>query len=69
MKLQRRLSRAYKGKKYYKYILVIPEKEIKKAEFDEGDFLKIDSVKGEIKINKEVIWLEKKKEKKRLKKA
>jgi len=52
MKLQKRLSRIYKEKKYYKYILVIPEKEIKEAEFNEGDKLKIESKKGKIKIHK-----------------
>lgn len=37
MKLQKRLSRAYKDKKYYKYILVIPEKLIKDAGLKEKD--------------------------------
>jgi formylmethanofuran dehydrogenase subunit D len=50
MKLQKRLSRKYKGKNYHKYILVIPEKEIKKSGFKEGQELKINSKKGEIKI-------------------
>lgn len=52
MKLQRRLSRIYKGKEYHKYVLVIPEKEIKKAMFEEGDEIKIESKKGEIKLKK-----------------
>ena len=52
MKLQKRLSRIYKDKKYYKYILVIPEKEIEKAEFKEGDELKSETKKGEIKIKR-----------------
>ena len=52
MKLQRRLSRIYKGKRYYKYVLVIPEKEIKKAKFKEGDELKPITKDGEIKIRK-----------------
>ena len=52
MKLQKRLSRKYKNKEYYKYVLVIPEKEIKKSVFKEGDELKIESKKGEMKIKK-----------------
>jgi formylmethanofuran dehydrogenase subunit D len=52
MKLQKRLSRKYKDKKYHKYILVIPEKEIKKSGFKEGDDLKIETRKGEIKIKR-----------------
>lgn len=52
MKLQKRLSRIYKGKSYYKYILVISEKDIKKAGFKEGEILKSQTKKGEIKIKK-----------------
>ena len=52
MRLQKRLSRIYKGKKYYKYILVIPKKDIKNAQFKEGDELKIYSRKRELKIKK-----------------
>jgi len=53
MKLQKRLSRIYRDKKYYKYILVLPERELKKAEFKEGDALKAETKKGEIKIKKD----------------
>ncbi len=52
MKLQKRLSRKYKNKEYYKYILVVPNKEIKKSGFKEGQELKIETKKGEIKIKK-----------------
>ena len=52
MKLQKRLSREYKGKKYYKYMVVIPEKEINKAKFKEGDELNMESKDSEIKIKK-----------------
>lgn len=52
MKLQKRLSRKYKGKEYHKYILVVPEIEIKKADFKEGEDLKLESKKGEINIRK-----------------
>tara|TARA_Y100000310_G_scaffold341970_1_gene443143 strand:- start:4938 stop:5078 length:141 start_codon:yes stop_codon:yes gene_type:complete len=37
MKLQKILSRNYKGKKYYKYLLVIPEELIKKFDLKAGD--------------------------------
>jgi len=52
MKLQKRLSREYNGKKYYKYIIVIPEKEIKKSKLKEGDELQIESKEKEIKMRK-----------------
>lgn len=52
MRLQKRLSRKYKDKYYYKYILVIPAEEIGKSGFKEGDNLSINSKNGEIKINK-----------------
>jgi len=52
MKLQKRLSRIYKNKKYYKYLLVIPEKEIKKSGFKAGNELVIETKKREIKIKK-----------------
>ena len=52
MILQKMLSRIYKGKKYYKYILVIPEEEIKKAKLEEGDELEPHSKTGEINIRK-----------------
>lgn len=52
MRLQKRLSRKYKNKDYYKYIMVIPSEEIEKSGFKEGDELKLNSKKGEIKINK-----------------
>ncbi len=52
MKLQKRLSRKYKDKEYYKYVVVVPEKEIKKSGFKEGEELKIQSKKGEIIIKK-----------------
>jgi len=52
MKLQKRFSRKYKNKEYHKYILVIPNKEIKKSGFKEGQELKIETRKNEIKIKK-----------------
>ena len=53
MKLQKRLSRTYKGKKYYKYIIVIPEKEIEIAGLKEGDEIKPESKKDKIELIKD----------------
>ncbi len=50
MKLQKRLSRIYKGKKYYKYLLIIPERDIKKAGFKKGEELKCKAKKGQLKF-------------------
>ena len=52
MKLQKRLSRIYNGKKYYKYLIVIPSEDIEKSDFKEGDELRINSKKDSIKISK-----------------
>ena len=52
MKLQKKLSRIYKGKKYFKYIIVIPEKEIKNAGLNVGDELLIKSNKNKMVISK-----------------
>ena len=52
MKLQKMLSRKYKGKKYYKYLVIIPEREIKKNMLKEGDELYVESDKGGLKIKK-----------------
>lgn len=50
MKLQKRFLREYNGKKYYKFIINIPPKIIKKAGFKEGDDLEPSVKKGEIKL-------------------
>lgn len=50
MKLQKRLSRKYKDKIYYKYIINLPEEDIKKAKFEEGDELISDVREKEIRI-------------------
>ena len=52
MKLQRRLSRVYNGKEYYKYIIVIPEEEVKNAGFKEGDELFPESSNDKITLKK-----------------
>lgn len=48
MKLQKRLSRTYNNKDYYKYLVVIPEEDIKKAGFGEGEELISEIKKGKI---------------------
>lgn len=53
MKIQKRLSRKYKGKEYYKYLLVLPEKELEMSGFNEGEEISIYSKKGEIRLRKE----------------
>jgi len=52
MKIQKRLSRKYKEKKYYKYLITLPEQEIKKSGLKEGDEVEIISKKNEIKLVK-----------------
>ena len=52
MKLQKRFSRRYKDKEYHKYIVVLPEEEIIKSKFREGDELEVESKIGEIKLRK-----------------
>ncbi len=42
MKLQKILSRTYNGKKYYKYLLVIPEEIVIKSSLKEGDEVEIE---------------------------
>jgi len=53
MKVQKRLSRTYKNKNYYKYLIIIPEEDIKKAGIKEGDELVTNVKKGEIKLKKQ----------------
>jgi len=52
MKIQKRLSRKYKDKEYYKYIIIFPEKDLKDAGFKEGDELVSDIKKGLIQLKK-----------------
>ena len=52
MKLLKVKSREYKGKKYFKYRINIPEKMIKDSGFKEGDEFKADVKKGEIRLLK-----------------
>jgi bifunctional DNA-binding transcriptional regulator/antitoxin component of YhaV-PrlF toxin-antitoxin module len=52
MKLQKRLGRIYKGKKYYKWVVVIPEDDVIDAGFKEGDVLKVKSDDEKIVLRK-----------------
>ena len=47
-KLQKQVSRKVGKKEYSKYVVVIPEEEIKRAGFKEGQEIKIESEKGKI---------------------
>lgn len=51
-KLQKQMSRKVGKKEYSKYVIVLPEKEIKMAGFIEGEELKIKNKKGKIIIEK-----------------
>jgi hypothetical protein len=50
MKILKEKSREYNGKPYFKYKINIPEKELEKAGFKEGDELEAEAKKGEIRL-------------------
>jgi len=52
VKLQKQKSRKVGNKVYSKYVVVIPEDNIKKASFKEGDKLVISAEKGKITIRR-----------------
>ena len=52
MKLQKHFAKQLGSKKYYKHVIVIPEKDIKDSGFKPGDELESKSKKGEIKLVK-----------------
>lgn len=53
MKLQKHPSRKAKnGEKYYKWEVILPKEAIEKAGFKEGDELKAEGKKGEIRLRK-----------------
>jgi hypothetical protein len=54
MKLQRQLSKKREKKKYYKYVVVLPEEKVREAGFKEGDELETETKKGEIKLKKKI---------------
>jgi len=52
MKIQKVLSRKYKDKEYSKYLLVLPEEEMKKSGFRGGEELEAITKNGEIRLVK-----------------
>ena len=52
MQLQKRVSRKYKGKTYYKYLINLPKEIIEKAELQDGDNFAIEFEKHKIIIKK-----------------
>jgi len=52
MKLQRQSVGKVGDKEYYKYAVVIPNEEVEKADFKEGDELVAESKKGEVRLRK-----------------
>ena len=52
MKLQKRFSRKYKNKDYYKYLVNISGEDIKKAMLKEGDELKVRVKKNKLVFEK-----------------
>lgn len=52
MKIMKVKSREYKNKSYHKYRINLPEKILKKSGFKEGDELKAEAKKGEVRLRK-----------------
>ena len=53
MKVQKQLSKKRDDKTYYKYVISIPEKELKKANIKEGDELYVsEHGDGEVRLRK-----------------
>jgi len=52
MQIQKHLAKKIGKKKYYKYVIVLPEKLIKKAEFKVKEKLEGTAKKGEVKLKK-----------------
>jgi len=52
MKIEKTKSREYNDKTYFKYRIIIPEKNIKDAGFKEGDELEAEVKSGEIKLRR-----------------
>jgi formylmethanofuran dehydrogenase subunit D len=53
MKIQKQLSRKGKeNKDYYKYVIILPEELLKESGFKEGDEIKGEAKKGEIRLRK-----------------
>ena len=52
MRLQKRFSRRYKNKNYYKYLINIPEEYIKKSDLKVGDNLEIEAERYKLMLKK-----------------
>jgi hypothetical protein len=53
MRLQKQLSKRTKDRDYHRFVIVIPNDLIEKAEFKEGDSLEaVDIKRGEIKLKR-----------------
>ncbi len=52
MKITKVKSREYNGKVYFRYRINLPEYKLIEAQFKEGDDLKLDAKKGEIRLRK-----------------
>ncbi len=52
MKIQKQLSKKRDKKEYYRYVINIPKEVLETASFKEGDELKAEAKKGEIKLRK-----------------
>ena len=52
MKLQKHLTDKRGDKTYYKYVVVLKEKDVQEAGFREGEELDAEAKKGEIKLKK-----------------
>ena len=52
MKLQKHFAKKIGRKKYHKYVVVLPEEEVKKAGFKKGEELEAESKKGEVRLRK-----------------
>ncbi len=52
MKVQKQFVNKRGDKSYYKYVLVVPPKDINQSGFKEGDELVVEAKKGEIRLTK-----------------
>ena len=53
MRLQRQMSRRYKGKEYPKWMITVPPKQIEELGWVEGEFLESEVIRQELTIKKE----------------
>jgi len=53
MRLQKQMSRKYKGKEYPKWVITVPPKQIEELGWGEGEFLESGVARQELTIKKE----------------